>query len=370
MTKSTLHENTVFLALELGNKKYKLAFMFNGKKRRVSVAARDTEAFINAIEQARVKMKWPNNVEIKSCYEAGRDGFWLHRFLESQGINNIVVDAASIETNRRAKKTKTDKVDLDLILRKLIDYYSGDKNVWSVLRIPSKEDEDERRPHRCLDRLKHEQKSLKNRIRSTLVTHGLDLPHWKNFPEWLDQVKTFDGEELPSMTKKELLYEYRRLELVEEQIKEILQTQQEKIQNPSTEKEKMINMLVQLRAIGQQGAWKLVLELLGWREFNNRRELGAAAGLVCVPHNSGDLERELGISKSGNKRIRTLLVEMAWSWIRYQPKSTLTLWFNERFANNGKKMRKKGIVALARKLLIALWRYLTQGVVPEGAICS
>jgi len=370
MKKSTLNKKIVFLALELSNKKYKLGFMFNGKKRRVSVPARDPEALINAIETARQKMKWPKNVQIKSCYEAGRDGFWLHRFLKSKGIKNIVVDAASIEINRRAKKAKTDRKDLELLLRKLVDYHAGDKNVWSVVRVPSKKDEDERRPHRCLDRLKDERKNLKNRIRSTLVTHGLDLPSWKNLPKWLNQVKTFDGEELPPLVKKELFYEYKRLELIEEQIKEIQKLQKDKTKNPSTEKEKMVNMLTKLRGIGQQGSWKLVMEFLGWRSFNNRRELGGASGLTCVPHSSGDLDRALGISKSGNKRTRTLLVEMAWSWVRFQTHSTLTLWFTERFAYSGKRMRKIGIVALARKLLIALWRYLTQGIVPEEAICS
>lgn len=172
------------------------------------------------------------------------------------------------------------------------------------------------------------------------------------------------------MTKKEILYEYQRLQLIEEQIQEILQAQKEQLQSPKTEKENMVNTLMRLKSIGQQSGWKLVMEFLGSRQFNNRREIASAAGLVSVPHRSGDLERELGISKSGNKRVRTLLVEMAWNWIRYQPKSTLTLWFNERFANNGKKMRKKGIVALARKLLIALWRYLNHGIAPEGAICN
>jgi transposase len=273
-----------------------------------------------------------------------------------------VVDACSIEVNRRARRAKTDRLDGDKLLSMLLRHHSGER-VWSVLHEPTPEDEDARRLHRELVRLMQERTSHTNRIGSLLVLHNLRplvIIGGRDWPRWLER----HCEQVPPVLRAEIEREFARLMLVKQQVKAIEAKRCEALQDGS---EPMVSHLVQLKAIGYKGAWVLVKELFGWRRFNNRRELAGSLGLAPTPYASGDSQREQGISKAGNKRARTLLVEVAWGWLRWQPASALTEWFNRRFSGGGKRMRRVGIVALARRLAIALWRYLQNGEIPAGA---
>jgi transposase len=303
---------------------------------------------------------------VLSCYEAGRDGFWLHRHLVSVGIENAVVDAASIEVSRRLRHVKTDRLDGDRLLAKLIRHHAGERGGWSVVRVPSVEEEDARHLHRELERLKRERLAHRVRMQSLLVTQGIKLKIKRGLGLRLDGLTLWDGRALPRELKAELERERERLALVERHIERLEAARRERLSAPCTEAEQRIVQLMRLGAIGPASAWLLVMEFFGWRAFRNRRELAALAGLVGTPYNSGESERDQGISKAGNRRVRAMIVEIAWLWLRFQPKSTLSQWYHRRFGGGGLRMRRIGIVALARKLLIALWRYLQDGVIPEG----
>ena len=297
-----------------------------------------------------------------SCYEAGRDGWWLHRWLIEHGVDSIVVDAASIEVNRRARRAKTDRLDGDKLLAMLLRHHAGER-VWSVLHEPTPEDEDARRTHRELARLMHERTAHTNRISSLLVLHNLRPRLVIGGRDWAGWWQAH-GTQVPQQLRAELERESTRLALVKQQIKALEAARHEALEDG---KQPLVAQLAQLRAIGTKGAWVLVKELFGWRRFANRRELAGCLGLAPTPYDSGGSQVEQGISKAGNKRARALLVELSWGWLRLQPDSELTQWFNRRFAAGGKRMRRIGIVALARRLAIALWRYLQHGEIPAGA---
>ena len=367
MIATTLQQSILYLAIELSNSKWKL-FFSNGKKNRSkSIDARDLAALSQQIEGAKQRLKLSGDAPVISCYEAGRDGFWIHRYLTGIGVDNLVVDAGSIEVDRRMRRAKTDRIDGKALLRKLISYCNGDRQVWSVLRVPSREEEDGRRIHRELERLKKERGGHRNRIRSLLVLHGIAMVSWRGFLQWVEQARCYDGQQLPPEIVKEMQREYERLQIVEQQIKDIEKRQREEVAAMDTESMRKVAKLMMLNGIGQRSSWVFIMELFGWRQFSNRAEVGAAAGLSPTPHASGKMNRELGISKGGNRRVRSLAVEIAWCWLRYQPRSKLTRWFNKRFAGGGKRMRRIGIVAVARRLLIDLWRLLEKGIIPEGA---
>ena len=305
---------------------------------------------------------------MRSCYEAGRDGFWIHRYLLEQGINNVVIDSASIEVNRRKRQVKTDSVDVQAMLRLLMRYWGGESKVMSILRVPSVEDEDQRRLNRERGRLIKERGAHSARLKSLLVAHGVRLEINKGFLKQLSQQKSACGYELGEELKAELEREYERFRLVSEQTKLLEDTQKRRVKSADKGSLHQIQQLMRLKGVGWQSSWILVMEFFAWRDFNNRKEVGACAGLTPTPYSSGDSEREQGISKAGNRRVRSLMVELSWLWLRYQPKSALSSWFEKRYAHGGKRMRRIGIVAVARKLLIAIWRYLKDGLIPEGAI--
>jgi transposase len=357
----------LYMALELSNRSWRLAFGDGAKRRQVSVPAADLAALAGAVAKAKERFNLRASARVVSCYEAGRDGFWLHRHLVSIGIANQVVDAASIEVSRRLRHVKTDRLDGERLLAKLIRHHAGERGGWSVLRVPSIEEEDARRLHRELERLKRERLAHRVRIQSLLVTQGVRLTVKRALGLRLGGLALWDGRHLPLELKAELERERERLVLVERQIEQLQATRRERLQNPRSEAERSVVHLMRLGAIGPSSAWLLVKEFFGWRTFRNRREVAALAGLVGTPYNSGDSERDQGISKAGNRRVRAMIVEIAWLWLRFQPKSALSQWYRVRFAGGGLRMRRIGIVALARKLLIALWRYLEDGVMPQGA---
>ncbi len=361
--KHTVEASELYMAFELGEKNWKLS-LGDGVRSpsRYTVAAGDTAALIECIAKAKARCGLTPEARVASCYEAGRDGFWLHRWLIEHGIDNIVVDSASIEVNRRARRAKTDRLDADKLLAMLIRYHADEPRVWSVLRVPTPEQEDARRAHRELGRLGRERTAHINRIRALLVLHNLRVKYvggrlWQRW--W-----TGHAQELAPCVRAEIERESERLLLVKKQMDTIEAAQGQAVAAGS---EAQVARLAQLRGIGMSSGWVLAKELFGWRGFRNRREVAGCLGLTPSPYASGESETEQGISKAGNRRARTLMVELAWSWLRYQPQSELSQWFNRRFAGGGKRLRRIGIVALARRLAIALWRYLEHGLIPQGA---
>ncbi|MBU0754150.1 MAG: IS110 family transposase [Planctomycetes bacterium] len=370
---STKISAEMYLAIELSSKNWKLAFSNGAKDRFVSVKSGDLMTLEQSIQTAKKRLKLPVRAKVLSCFEAGRDGFWLHHYLLKQGINNLVVDSSSIEVNRRKRRCKTDRIDVKALLGLLIRYdrpiRHGDKRCFSVLRIPDPAMEDERRLNREIGCLKEEETAHRNRIRSILVTLGLRLKSFVKFPEYLSQLRLWDGSEVPAHTQAELLREYTRYELVHKQCLELERSQKKWLEEGETQSFRTAKQLTSLRGVGSRGSVILSQEIFGWRKFSNRRELAASVGLTPTPYNSGEGEREQGISKAGNHRARSVMIQLAWSWLRYQPQSELSQWFHERFSQ-GKRMRRVGIVAVARKLLILFWKYLEHEEIPEGVLLS
>ena len=359
----------LYVAFELSNRKWKLAFSDGRKMRHATVDAGDLEQFLVGLSSTKGHFGMSEDVRVVSCYEAGRDGFWLHRYLHSCGVENVVVDSASIEVDRRKRRRKTDRLDAGRLVRMLMRYHGGEERLWSVVRVPSFEDEDARHLHRELEGLKKERTRHRNRIRGILIQQGLRVtnPSKRKFVEELDSLRTWDDRELPVDMKGRLVREYQRLRMVDDQIKALEKEKTQRLSNPDTVKLRQVAQLRSLYGIGTVSSWAFVMEFFGWREFRNRREIAALAGLAPTPYDSGGVVREQGISKAGSTRIRTLAIEIAWAWLRFQPQSKLSRWYMERFAGGGSRMRRIGIVAMARRLLIDLWRYLEHGVIPEGA---
>lgn len=353
----------VFCAsFELSASKWKVAFSDGERRKLVTIDAKDWKSVDAEIERARQRFGVPEGAPLSTCYEAGRDGFWIHRELEKKGIKNIVVDPSSIEVSRRARRAKSDSLDAIGLVEKLVKYVRGDKSVWQVAKVPSVEVEDARRLYRERSRLTKERTGHIARVKSLLALVGLSLQNPRRFETVEDRV--------PATLRAEVRRELERLALVDEQMKRLAAERTEAVrsrQMPSAEK---MEQLERLKGLGSTSATVLVSELFGWRDFKNGKQVGSCAGLTPTPYSSGDVEREQGISRAGNRRVRTLCVEIAWGWVRYQPASALTKWFNARFAKGGGRSRRLGIVALARKLLVALWRYVEHGVVPEGAIVT
>ena len=364
-------EEVLFVALELSEAKWKIGTTVSPgqKAREKTIDAGDLESLAKEIERAKKRFGLPESALVVSCYEAGRDGFWIHRHLESLGVRNVVVDPASIDVNRRKRRAKTDRLDVGKLLSNLMRWWSRERKVWSVAAVPTEEDEDARHFHREHETLKKERTAHINRIKGLLKLHGLTLKRiGKKFVKELGELRLWDGSGLRPQLRQRLEREYQRLEMVNEQLRVLARQRQEALRRSEDARLEKIRKLIGLRGIGELSAWPIVMELFGWRIFSNRRQIGSLVGLTGTPYDSGASSRELGIDKAGSGRLRALMTEVAWNWTRYQPRSALTVWFNERFANGGKRLRKIGIVAVARKLLIAIWRYLEQDIIPKGAI--
>jgi transposase len=359
----------LYLALELSWTSWKLAFTVGaGQKPRLrSIAARDTGTLMTEIHQAKLRFGLPEGTPVISCYEAGRDGFWLHRYLRHQGVENLVVDAASIEVNRRKRRAKSDGLDAAKLVGMLIRWHLGERKLWGAVRVPDVADEDRRQLHRELIELKAQRTEHTNRIKGLLAGFGLAARIDGEFPRRLDGLRQWDGTELPDELRGRILREYQRWELVGRQIHELEAERTRQIRDPETVQGERVRQLLQLKGIGENAARLLVREFFGWRGIRNRRELASLAGLAPTPYDSGESRREQGISKAGNRRVRWMMIELAWGWLRYQPSSELSRWYQRRFAAGNTRLRKVGIVAVARKLLVALWKYLETGEVPAGA---
>jgi len=351
----------VHLALELGRKKWKLGFTtgLGQKARKKTIRGSDTEALKNEIMLAKRRFRLPEDARVVSCYEAGPEGFWLHRWLLSIGVHSVVVDSASIQVNRRKRRAKSDGLDVEDLLKLLCRHTMGEKKVWSVVRVPPPQIEDARQLHRELATLTEERTCIRNRIRGLLAVQGALVESWSKLREQLATMRLWDGSALGPALRQRIEREIDRLELVGGQIRAIEEEMDAELEQAAEPGSliAMMQRLVALRAIGAQGARIMVLELFGWREFRNRREVGGCTGLTPTPYQSAERCREQGIDKAGNVWLRRVATQLAWSWVRWQPGSQQAKWFHRRFAGGGSRQRRVGIVGVARKLVIALWRY-------------
>jgi transposase len=358
---------TLFVALELGEKDWKLALStgLDQEPRLRTIQARDRDRLLEEIERVRGRL---GAEQVTVCYEAGRDGFWLQRFLAAAGIECLIVDSASIEVRRRARRIKTDRLDALKLLSMLIRFALGERDVWSVVRVPSVADEDARSLHREYRTLVKERTRSVNRIRGLLASQGLRAPRIDgDFLQWIDRARLWDGSPVPPGLRQRIEREYGRFEFTHAQVLEIQKDRRDRVRDQEGAALDIVRQLFALRGIGLGSAWTYTMEFFAWRRFTSAKQVGSLAGLAPTPYRSGTSGKELGITKAGNRFVRSLAIEIAWGWLRHQPDSTLTRGYLERFARGGPRARKVGIVALARKLLVALWRYVETGVLPEGA---
>ena len=363
---TTATNESLFMAMELSNKNWKLAFSNGEKLRYVNVIAGDQKGLRLSIERSKEKLGLPAEAPVWACYEAGRDGFWIHRCLTGMGVQNVVVDPASIEVNRRKRHLKTDRLDAEKLVRMLMRYVlHNEKTVWRVVVIPTEQQEDERRVHREGERLKLERGGHLNRIRALLVLHGVrprKIARTDN-----STARDWQGKPLSAALREEIQREQARLEFVDQQIKALEAEQRKHLKAPTNAAEQKAAKLLKVKGVGTVSAWVLAKEVFGWRTFKNRREVGSMAGLTGTAYASGNTTVEQGISKAGNKRVRYTMIELAWMWTWHQPDSELTKWYQHRFGSGGKRQHRIGIVALARKLLVALWKYVEFDELPAGA---
>jgi transposase len=356
------------MALELAARRWQLAFGLGlaTPSRRRTIPAGDEAALTQEIRGACQRFGLPPTTAVRSCYEAGRDGFWVHRLLERIGITNRVVDSASIEVNRRRRRAKTDRLDAEALLRRLIRHWWGERDQWKVVHVPSVAVEDARHAERSLAMLTAERTRYRNQLHGLLATHGVRLKLTPAFGARLATLWTPDGQALPSGVIARMTVTWRLLQAIEQERRTARAAQAAEARAAATPAAVRTQRLQQLKGIRVHSAAVLAKEVFA-RDLRNRREVGALSGFVPVPYQSGEASHDQGISRAGLKAVRRILVEVAWSWVRWQPDSALTRWYRTRFGAGGGRLRRIGIVALARKLLIALWRYSEQGLVPAGA---
>lgn len=283
-----------------------------------------------------------------------------------QGIDNCVVDSSSIEVNRRHRRAKTDRLDVQKLLTMLLRHAAGERKVWSVVRVPSLEEEDRRQLHRALATVKRDRTRVLNRIKGLLASHGLVMPHGGDFSQQLEHLRLWDGAPLPAGLRHRLGQEWEHVTALTQRIAQVEAERRVVLQTAEDAVTKKVQQLLMLKGIGINSAWLFVMECFGWRALRNRKEVGALSGLTPTPYASGNTAYERGIAKAGNAHIRAMAIEIAWGWLRFQPQSALTQWYQQRFGHGSSRLRRIGIVALARKLFIALWRFVETGVLPDG----
>jgi transposase len=324
---TTTNGARLHLAFELSWGQWKLAFTVgHGQPARLrTIAARDLASLLKEIAKAKRRFGLPEDAAVVSCYEAGRDGFWLHRWLVSQGIDNVIVDSASIEVNRRKRRAKSDHLDAAKLVSMLLRYHASETKVWSVVRVPDATDEDRRQLHRELIAVQDERTEHINRIKGLLAGQGVALATvTTEFREKMKQLRCWDGSELGADLRQRLLREFARWQLADQHVKELENERKQRIRRDETPQVEQVRRLLDLTGIGLSGSWLLVYELFGWRTFSNRRQVGAIVGLTPTPYQSGPDHREQGISKAGSKVLRRMMVELAWGWLRWQPNSELS----------------------------------------------
>lgn len=370
----TLDAEVLAVSLELSKGSWKVA-LHDGKRDMPAIhnaanedAARRLAETVALIEAQKAKWQLPPDCRVVVLYEAGQDGFWICRALSKLGYEALVIDPASIPVERHARRAKTDRLDAIKLVTSLRAWLRGERDRMHVIRIPTADAEAQRHLVRDRGELQKETGQHRDRIRKLLCTVGCWDRVEGDFAKRLQSgaIRCHDGAALPQELDERLQRECERLALVEQQLAALEKTLVKQLPEAVQAR---ITDLKRLKAVGEVGAMRLVLELF-WRDFDNRRQVGACVGLVPQPYDSGESRIDQGISKQGNRRVRALLIEMAWLWLRYQPDSGLAHWFAQRTQGCGpnKRGRRIAIVAVARKLVIALWRYLKDGVIPEGAV--
>jgi transposase len=365
-------ESTVYVAIELSVSSWVVAVRPTGteKSRLHRLEGGDTASLLKVIAESQLlaSSKLGRTANVACCFEAGRDGFWLHRWLTAQGIPTYVLEPTSILVNRRARRAKTDRLDAEGMLRVLATWLSGDRHVCSMVRVPTPNEEDAKRPHRERAQLVQDKARIENRIEALLFTQGIrSRPSLRSWDRDVAALRTGDGRALPPLLLAELDRLRRRLILVLELIRELesdraIALDVDKAVDPMVAK---ITALQRVRGIGENFAAVLVREVF-YRSFDNRRQLASYVGITPMPYQSGGMDRDRSISRAGNPRARTTMIQLAWLWLRYQPDSALATWFRKRVGMLQGRTRRIAIVAMARKLLIALWRYVETGIVPDG----
>ncbi len=362
----SVDEPVLYVAFELSRQTWKLAMTsgFGVAPMVRTVSSGDWTAVANTLAAGRQRLGVPATARVISCYEAGRDGFWIHRALTARGIENRIIDSASIEVNRRARRTKTDRLDAIKLVAMLVRVSYGEPRVWRDVRVPSVAAEAARHVSRERSALVQERTRLINQLRGWLALWGSQLPR-QRWDGWWTEVRDWAGAVLPAPFQARLARAHARWVLVAEQIAELDAQQRQAVQTAAPAS--ALAQLVQLKGVATTSAAVLLDEGLVWRAFRNRRQLGGLLGFAPAKYDSGDLQRDRGISRAGNPRLQATMIELAWQWVRWQPSSALTQWYHVHFGSRA-RARKLGIVALARKLFIALWRWATAGVLPTGAV--
>jgi transposase len=368
---TTDQHHIIHVAIELSNSTWLVAARLprTEKPHLHRVTGGDTTALLAHLSSLRTRMatKLGVTIGIVCCFEAGRDGFWLHRLLTEHGITNYVLEPTSILVNRRARRAKTDRLDAEGMLRVLMAYLSGDRKACSMVRVPTPNEEDAKRPHREREHLVRERLRIENRIEALLFTQGIrGRPSLRSWERDLAALCTGDGREMPCHLQAELNRLRRRLVLTLELIREVEAERDVAVETePQEQSNRKINALCCIRGIGSNFAAGLTREVF-YRSFDNRRQLASYVGITPMPYQSGSIDRDRRIGRAGNPRARTTMIQLAWLWLRYQPGSDLAEWFRKRVGTLAGRTRRIAIVAMARKLLIALWRYVEAGVVPAG----
>jgi len=362
--------STLYLAFELGNTEWKLAMTTRIDQPPLvrTMPARELATLEQEVTRAKAHFGLPASAPVVSCYEAGRDGFWLHRYLTSRAITNSVVDSSSIEVNRRQRRAKTDRLDACKLVTMLLRAAGGEKKVWSVVHVPTPAAEDHRQVHRELLFARRDRGRHTNRIQGLLAAQGVPLARVRELPTHLVTARLWDGTPLPPLLCARLAREWDTVADYTTRIRALKAERCALLRVTDDPAIAQVHQLNQLCGVGIDSAWLYVMEFFAWRQFRNRRQVGGLAGLTDTHYQSGDQQHEQGISKAGNRWVRALAINTAWAWLRYQPESALATWYEQKFGTGTGRTRKIGIVALARKLLIAFWRYLDTGVIPEGAV--
>jgi transposase len=364
----------IFVSMELSRSTWLITSLSPGGGEKMSkhgIPAGDLGGLLARFSEIRRKAlaRTGKSFPIIVIQEAGLDGFWIHRVLENEGIESYVVDPASIATSRRRRRAKTDRIDGEALLRALLAYKRGEPRVCAMVKAPTPEDEDRRRLCRERKVLTNERVLHVNRIKGLLFSQGVSdyEPLHRNRRQRLDELRTGDGRPLPMYLKAQINRELDRLELLLGQIKAVETERDALLVAQKVAASAPAALLLDIKGVGPEFAAVLWSEGF-FRHFDNRRQVAAYAGLAPTPWQSGSVDREQGVSKAGNPRLRTTLIQLAWLWLRHQPQSALAEWFKERVRRNGGRFKKTTIVALARKLLVALWKYVTAGVVIEGVV--
>jgi transposase len=366
------HCGTIFVAIEPSRKSW-LVTLHSPDRDRISrhkIEGGDHAGLLTLIERMRERAARTLGAvpAVVSCYEAGYDGFWLHRLLLAAGITNYVFDPSSIAVDQRARRVKTDRIDGERMLRTLMAYLRGEPRVVRIVRVPSVEQEDARRASRERGRLTKEQTAHTTRIKALLRLLGMAVgnPRRRDWLTWLVKQRDWQGQAVPPQIMAEIKREHARLMLVREQLDALAQAAAD-LTPAAAQMAQRSELLLRLKSLGPAFATTLTSEVF-YKDFRNRREVASYFGLTPSPWQSGGIDRDQGISKAGNPRARCAAIEMAWLWLRHQPDSNLTQEYRRRTLNASKRIKRVAIVALARKLIVALWRYLTTGLVPEGAM--